>query len=1062
MYKGTPNPPVKPSEPENWTGLFILEGSGGPRHGPVRWYSYQGAPRYPGVPRVLPLLGLLLLIALLLSGAIYVGGRNAPPAAAPSSLAARSQIASPPSGSWPTFRGGPSRTGFTSSSGPTSPIWAWVVPFSRYTGFSGGHLRSSAAVNGSEVIAADDLGNVLALNTSDNGSLLWKSSVGFIPTGPTIDGNIVLIGDANGGLTALNARTGTHLWTRNLGAPINQSVLVENSTGVAVTRAGSVVAFSPATGATLWSTAVAGIVDGAPAFDGTYVYITTEAGNVTALNVTTGAAAWNTSLKTPVATGAVTVDGEVLVAGSAAHGQLYALRATDGHVLWNWSDAGLTGGGGGYLASPAADATTAYLIGNLGGIFAVWLSNGTTRWNSTPAAGVIDEGYPLTAPPVITPYALYLIDGLEEVDNFNPVTGALRWSTAIGTTSYTPPAVVGDALTYGDDDGNLYWVAPTVAITWPVTGRVVATNGTPIPGAGLDIPSVATATTNGNGDFSMQVPNGTYTVTVSAVGYYTIYPTVTVAGPTSNLTYTLALVPLYPIHGTVIDGGSARGLGGVTVSLIGITYYVATTAVTTANGSFTILGPPGSDYLAAAPPSGYAGTYQVVSVPVGGTHGIFLSLAPLGLISAPPPWPGSLTAPMGSALIPLAAIGVGFIACFFWGVSYSRARRGLSPQVLSPFGRRIAMRLLLVPIQAVILLAILFIFGGMFIAAARFPTNVCVVSAGACKSVLGVATCGWNSATCVTVAFFGGWWQYIVRIFIGQWGYDAFGNNVQTVTTLLSWYLPPSIELAIFALTISAIIAYPIGLLAGWWADRPFDQGVRISSLVGLLLPTFLVILLILLAFYTPFTNAIGDTPYGITPNVTWYSTHGGQPSWIGPAGNTLPTGFPLVDAVIHGDWPFARVVLAKTLLQAFIIALVYTAIYLRYARAVVAERARSLPIVAARSRGVTERSLLWRHTAREVLPVLFLLVGITFPIYIGTQAITESLFNDTGIGRVLLAEITNEQSTGFGISTLQSATGNLYQVTIFLLFFVVMIASITSDAIAQWLDPRLSRGEGS
>ena len=247
---------------------------------------------------------------------------------------------------------------------------------------------------------------------------------------------------------------------------------------------------------------------------------------------------------------------------------------------------------------------------------------------------------------------------------------------------------------------------------------------------------------------------------------------------------------------------------------------------------------------------------------------------------------------------------------------------------------------------------------------------------------------------------------------------------------------------------------------AGWRPDGWFDQGARLGGLLILLLPTFLLVVLALSGLYQGFVDRLGDTPYGILPTTVWFNDHGGQPSWIGIAANTGPTGLPLVDAVGHGAWSIAEIVLVKTLLQAAIIAFVYVGIFLRFARHAIVERAQSMPILAARARGVPEHTLLWRHAGREVIPVYFLIFGITLPMYIGTQAVVEALFSDVGLGRVLIVEMLRIQQSGFGFaSTAQGPTGNLYQVTIFLLLLIVLIASLCSDILTHYLDPRLQRG---
>src|SRR5579859_7626886 len=57
--------------------------------------------------------------------------------------------------------------------------------------------------------------------------------------------------------------------------------------------------------------------------------------------------------------------------------------------------------------------------------------------------------------------------------------------------------------------------------------------------------------------------------------------------------------------------------------------------------------------------------------------------------------------------------------------------------------------------------------------------------------------------------------------------------------------------------------------------------------------------------------------------------------------GTTSPTGFPILDALLHGDLPFAANVLTRTLLQGGIIAIAYLAIFFRYARNAIGEAMR-------------------------------------------------------------------------------------------------------------------------
>jgi ABC-type dipeptide/oligopeptide/nickel transport system permease component/outer membrane protein assembly factor BamB len=993
------------------------------------------------VGRLLPLLIVALFVAVALPAlpAAHAAPSTSPPAAAPVHAA----VASPPPEEWPTFRGGPERTGFTDASGPRTGAVAWIhlLPNSSQV-----HVRTSPVVNGSTVYVLDDLGDAYALNATRNGSEIWGSAVGPIPTAPTLSGGRLYVGDGYGDVSAIEAANGTVAWTRHVGAPVSQSLLVENSTIVAATLGGGLVALSPS-GVPRWSDTFADGFYGAPAFDGSALYIASENGTVLSVSPATGAVRWSTALGATVRTGVVATGGEVYVA--TLSGRLYALDAESGAEQWNATTQGYLGSGS-VESPPAVDATTLYLTTDGGGFFAFWRDNGSLRWNTTTAPPY-STGYAVTAAPVVTPYALFGVDALSQLDALDPANGAFRWSSPIGTTVYSSPAVAGGGLAIGTDDGTvLFFGALNAQPYFEVNGTVSAENGTPLAGASVIVSDGGpNATTDADGRFQLALPNGSYRLEVSLPAYVPLLYPFTVLGPTS-LAVLLRPVPLYPLTGTVLDAGSLRPVAGLAVHLYSSLWGVRASAVSGPGGRFQLEAPNGSVYVTVDGGNGYAGLQSSLFVPDGGLSNVELLVAPLALTAAPTTWPSGAWA----VAVPLLALAAGGISMLYWGAATARRKAGLSGQVLSPFGRWVVMRGAITAVQAVLLLTLLYVFGNFLKAAA--PPGLGCPSGGVSEL--------W-APSCYAHYFFPNWAAFLGNMLSGNWGTASFGHLQEPVWTFLQWWLPPSIELALFALAISVFLAYPVGLLAGWRPDGGFDTGVRGLSIVALLVPTFLLVLGLLGIAYLPFLHTLGDTPYGTLPELHWWDSHGGNPpSWIGPGSNTLPTGFPLIDGLIHGDWAFELVVLVKTLFQAFLIAVVYVAIFLRYARHAVVERASSMPILAARARGVPEPTLLWRHTGREVLPVYVLVFGITLPIYIGTQAVAEALFNDTGIGRVLISQITFLPQNGVGLtSSAVSASGNLYQVTIFLLLLVVLVVSLGSDILAHYLDPRLaSEGRGA
>lgn len=344
----------------------------------------------------------------------------------------------------------------------------------------------------------------------------------------------------------------------------------------------------------------------------------------------------------------------------------------------------------------------------------------------------------------------------------------------------------------------------------------------------------------------------------------------------------------------------------------------------------------------------------------------------------------------------------------------------------SPFLRFVLQRAALVPAQLLFVLLVLYL-------AIEEPANL---SAG---QDLGVA------------GFFQGFSQMVVNDFTGNWGLSTFEQyRGIPLSQLYAWMLPQSVELAVFALGISAAIAYPVSLWSGWTRRTGVDAGVQSVSLVGTLVPVFLVGLPIITALFLGFLATFHDLPdQGVIPSFDWWLyTSGGQyPGWIIDTRFTQPTGFPLVDGAIHGAWNFELVTLLKTLIQASVIAVVYVTIFLRHGRSVARAASRELHLTAARSRGITERTLLWKHTGRRVRPTFLLVFALTLPAYLGTQFVVEATFVDPGIGFLSLTALTGN---GVGANGLE-----MLEVMMFLLTIIVVVWLFVLDVAARRWDPR-------
>lgn len=89
-----------------------------------------------------------------------------------------------------------------------------------------------------------------------------------------------------------------------------------------------------------------------------------------------------------------------------------------------------------------------------------------------------------------------------------------------------------------------------------LSGQVKSKTGSALAGATVSAGSGYTATTSSSGNYTMTVPDGSYSVTAEAFGYKTVtVPGVTISqGQTSTENFTLTSVPSHTLTGTVTDG----------------------------------------------------------------------------------------------------------------------------------------------------------------------------------------------------------------------------------------------------------------------------------------------------------------------------------------------------------------------------------------------------------------------------------------------------------------------------------------------------------------------------
>lgn len=245
------------------------------------------------------------------------------------------------------------------------------------------------------------------------------------------------------------------------------------------------------------------------------------------------------------------------------------------------------------------------------------------------------------------------------------------------------------------------------------------------------------------------------------------------------------------------------------------------------------------------------------------------------------------------------------------------------------------------------------------------------------------------------------------------------------VTTLLAQKMPPTIELAIFAMIIATVVGVGIGVFSATTRRRSLDLTARGLGVLGLSVPWFWIAILLIYVFAV---------------RLHWFPV-GGRIG-VGVEHATI-TNFMLVDQIITGNMPALLSALQHITLPALAIGLTTAGFIMRMTRSSMLEVMNKEYVRAARSRGLPERSVLWTHALRNAMLPIITLLGLQFGALLGGAVITELVFSWPGMGRMLLDGILRRDYA-------------VVQGTVIFVAFFYVVANLGVDVLYHAIDPRL------
>src|SRR5438874_2037065 len=243
------------------------------------------------------------------------------------------------------------------------------------------------------------------------------------------------------------------------------------------------------------------------------------------------------------------------------------------------------------------------------------------------------------------------------------------------------------------------------------------------------------------------------------------------------------------------------------------------------------------------------------------------------------------------------------------------------------------------------------------------------------------------------------WTQYIhylARLAHGDLG-RSFRTNDLVANEILTRY-PATIELALGAMFVALIVAFPLGMISAIYRNSWIDNVARFFALIGVSMPSFWFGPLLIIAF------AI---------NHEWFPVSGREQG------------------------------LRSLVLPAMTMGLALAAILTRMIRVSVAEELNQLYVTTAIAKGVTRTRAIFRHALKNAMIPVITVLALQFGSLLTGAIITEQIFSWPGLGRLLIQSITTRDYPQV-------------QASILVIALTYILVNFASDLLYGVVDPRI------
>lgn len=220
------------------------------------------------------------------------------------------------------------------------------------------------------------------------------------------------------------------------------------------------------------------------------------------------------------------------------------------------------------------------------------------------------------------------------------------------------------------------------------------------------------------------------------------------------------------------------------------------------------------------------------------------------------------------------------------------------------------------------------------------------------------------------------------------------------VLRLILERVEPTVELGLFGLGVSLLVALPIGILAALNRNSLLDRLSMVMALIGQAMPLYWLGLLLILLFAV-------------------------QLGWLPVSGRGKPFSI-ILPGITLGSLFMAR--------------------FARMTRSAMLEVLSAPYIVTARSKGLSERIVILRHALKNAAIPVVTILGLELGTVLSGAILTETVFSWPGIGRL-------------AYNAVMSRDYPLLQGIVLFIAVIFVIINLAVDLVYVLLDPRIRLG---